>query len=156
MSRLVFCLIVTLTAGVNAKPWQGIEPGVSSALDVFGKFGEPTKRADVKGQQVLIYAGLQAIPGTVQAQFKLAPGTQTVARIDVYPGPIIKADAVETSYGPKCDSSKKDPDAASPCYFLKQSSDGKRPYFVYLRLGLTVFFKDDGTVQSFAFLPGKV
>lgn len=152
MSRLVCCLLGLLSLTAVAKPWQGIEPGVSSALDVFGKFGEPTKKADVNGQQVLVYAGLQAISGTVQAQFKLAPGTQTVARIDVYPAPVITVAAVEKSYGVKCDPVVKDPDAETPCYFVK---DGKRPYFVYLRLGLAVFFKDDGSVQSFAFLPGK-
>lgn len=155
MSRLAFGLSALLCLPVLAKPWQGVVPGVSSALDVFGKFGEPTKKAEVKGQTVLVYAGLQAIPGTLQAQFKLQAGSQTVARVDVYPQPLITAEAVEKSYGPRCPEGKPDADREAPCYVLKEADGKKRPYFVYLRLGLAVFFKDDGHVQSFAFLPTK-
>lgn len=155
MSRFLSLGILLLSSAVFAKPWQGIQPGVSSTLDVFGKFGEPTKKTDIKGQTVLIYAGLQAIPGTVQAQFKLTPAGDTVARIDVYVSPVIDKAAVEESYGPQCPPKKKDPDLESPCYFLKDSGGGKKPHFVYQRLGLAVFFKEDGTVLSFAFLPPK-
>lgn len=152
MSRVVLSIVCLFAALSNAKPWQGIHPGVSSTLDVFGKFGEPTKKADVKGQLVLVYSGIQAPGGTVQTQFKLLPGTQTVGRIDVYPAPQIDKAAVEKSYGPKCD--EKEPQKTEPCYFLKES-EGKRPYFLYLKLGVAVFFKPDGSVLSFAFLPGK-
>lgn len=155
MSRFLSLGLLLVSSAVFAKPWQGIQPGVSSTLDVYGKFGEPTKKTDVKGQTVLIYAGLQAIPGTVQAQFKLSPGADTVARIDVYVSPVIDKAAVEESYGPQCDAKKKDPDLQSPCYFVKEAGAGKKPYLVYLRLGLAVFFKDDGNVLSFAFLPSK-
>ncbi|MBE2252757.1 MAG: hypothetical protein IAE78_24715 [Myxococcus sp.] len=155
MSRFLFLALLLSGAVSAAKPWQGIQPGVSSALDVFGKFGEPTRKTEVKGQTVLIYSGLQAVPGTVQAQFKLAPGTQTVARIDVYPAPLIDKAAIEASYGPACDPKAKDPDAESPCFFVKEVT-GKPPYLIFLRLGLAVFFRDDGKyVQSFAFLPAK-
>lgn len=153
MSRVLFLLACLSSALSSAKPWQGIQPGASSALDVFGKFGEPTKKTEVKGQVVLVYSGLRAPGGTVQAQFKLEPGSQTVARIDVYPAPQIDKAAVEKSYGPKCD--EKAPEKTEPCYFLKESEGKKAPYFVYLKLGLAVFFKPDGTVLSFAFLPGK-
>jgi hypothetical protein len=155
MSRFL-CLCLALAAPFSAaKPWQGIQPGVSSAIDVFGKFGDPTKKTEMKGQTVLIYAGLQAIPGTVQAHFKLQPGTQIIARVDVYPSPRIEKSAIEESYGPACDPKAKDPDRESPCYFVKDGGPGKPAYLVYLRLGLAVFFKDDGSVQSFAFLPSK-
>lgn len=152
MSRFVFLVLALAALGVAAKPWQGIHPGVSSTLDVFGKFGEPTKKTEAKGQVVLIYSGIQAPGGTVQVQFKLVPGTQTVARIDVYPAPQIDKQAVEKSYGPKCPT--EEPEKAEPCYFLKEA-EGKRPYLVYLKLGLAVFFKPDGTVLSLAFLPAK-
>ncbi|MDP1914997.1 MAG: hypothetical protein Q8L14_02040 [Myxococcales bacterium] len=155
MSRFLFLAVILSGAAALAKPWQGIQPGVSSALDVFGKFGEPTRKTDLKGQTVLVYAGLQAVPGTVQAQFKLAPGTQTVVRIDVYPAPKIDKEAIEASYGPACNPKVKNPDAESPCYFVKELA-GKKPYLLFLKLGLAVFFKDDGKqVQSFAFLPAK-
>ncbi len=149
MSRLAFTALLTLATLAAAKPWQGIHPGISSTLDVFGKFGEPTSKTELKGQQVLVYSGLQAPGGTVQVQFKLAPGTDVVARIDVYPGPVIDKAAIEKSYGPKCDATPTN----EPCYFPKES--GKKQYFVYLKLGLAVFFKDDGTVLSLAFIPGK-
>jgi hypothetical protein len=151
MSRLVFSVLLVLAGSAQAKPWQGIRPGQSGALDVIGKFGEPTKKTEVKGQVVLLYSGLQAITGTVQTQFKLSPGGDTVARIDVYPAPVIDLAAVETSYGGRCDAKKP----VEPCYFVKEAQ-GQKPYFVYLKLGLAVFFKDDGkTVSSFAFLPEK-
>jgi hypothetical protein len=155
MSRLLFLAVALSSMAVPAKPWQNIQPGVSSAADVFGKFGEPTRKTEVNGQRVLIYSGLQAVPGTVQAQFKLAPGTQIVARIDVYPAPVIDKEAIEASYGPACDPKAKTPDANGPCYFVKELA-GKKPYFLFLKLGLAIFFKDDGKrVQSFAFLPAK-
>lgn len=150
MSRFVFATLLLSATVSFAKPWLGIHPGISSVLDVYGKFGEPTSKTEVKGQMVLVFSGLQAISGTVQAQFKLEPGTQTVARIDVYPAPVLDKASIEKSYGPKCDP--KEP--VEPCYFVKEVS-GKKPYFLFLKLGLAVFFKDDGTVQSFAFLPGK-
>jgi hypothetical protein len=151
MSRFLCLALLLLAAPTLARPWQGIRPGQSGPLDVIGKFGEPTKKAEVKGQLVLIYSGLQAITGTVQTQFKLSPGGDTVARIDVYPAPVIDTEAVEKSYGPKCDA--KQP--VEPCYFVKEAP-GQKPYFVYVKLGLAVFFKDDGrTVLSFAFLPEK-
>jgi hypothetical protein len=150
MSRFLSLTLLLATPALG-KPWQGIRPGQSGALDVIGKFGEPTKKAEVKGQVVLIYSGLQAITGTVQTQFKLSPGGDTVARIDVYPAPVIDTAAVEDSYGKKCDAKKP----VEPCYFVKEAA-GQKPYLVYVKLGLAVFFKEDGkTVQSFAFLPEK-
>ena len=39
---------------------------------------------------------------------------------------------------------------------MKKETPQKRGYYVYARLGLAVFFKDDGrTVQSLSFLPGS-
>lgn len=153
MSRVLFIvLLLPLTA--LAKPWNGIVPGESGALDVVGKFGEPTKRLKSKGLEVLVYTKDAAIKGTVQAQFKVNAETQVVERIDVYPEPVIDAAAIEKSYGAEC--APKAP--KEPCHYRKDSEarDGgaRHPYFVYLKLGLAIFFKDDGkTVQSFAFLP---
>jgi hypothetical protein len=132
-----------------AKPWQGIEPGNSSSLDVFSKFGEPSRKVTVKGKELLVYQRDQAIAGTTQAQFKVDPATHVVERIDVYPAPVIDAEAIEKSYGPAC-TGKRDEE---PCFY-KRPIEGKKPYYLYPGLGLAIFFKDDGdTVQSFAFLP---
>ena len=116
-----------------------------SDLDVSGKFGEPTKRVNARGQIVLVFSGLQAIKGTVQAQFKCDPTTKEVQRIDVYPEPVIDVAAIERSYGRSCE----------PCYWRKETAQ-KHPYFLYSKLGLAIFFKDDDkTVLSFAFLPAQ-
>jgi len=150
MSRLLFVLLAAaLPLQALAKPWNGIHPGVSSSLDVIGKFGEPTRKVTAKGQEILVYSGSAAITGTVQAQFKCNLETHVVERIDVYPAPIIPVAAVEKSYGRECDVMEP----TEPCYFKKQSA-AKHAYFLYLKLGLAVFFKDDGkTVQSLTFLP---
>ncbi len=150
MSRLLFALVL-LPALALSKPWQSIHPGGSSAIDVVGKFGEPSKKVAARGQEVLIYAGAKAIKGTVQAQFKCDPDSKEVKRIDVYPEPVIDASAIEASYGKACDALKP----VEPCYYAKETAQ-KQVYFLYLKLGLAIFFKDDGkTVLSFAFLPAQ-
>ncbi|MFT3707954.1 MAG: hypothetical protein QM817_09885 [Archangium sp.] len=147
MSRLTFIVLLLPLLGL-AKPWQGILPRGSSAIDVVGKFGEPTKRVNARGQEVLIYSGAQAIKGTVQAQFKCDPLTKEVQRIDVYPEPVLDVAAIEKSYGPACETNG----ATEPCYWKKETAQ-KHSYFLYAKLGLAIFFKEDLTVQSFAFLP---
>lgn len=147
MSRLT-CLLFLVSTLAFAKPWQGITPKVSSEFDVEGKFGEPSKKVQARGQEVLIYSGAQAIKGTVQAQFKCDPQTKEVQRIDVYPEPVLDKAAIEKSYGPSCETNG----AAEPCYWKKETAQ-KHVYFLYAKLGLAIFFKEDKTVQSFAFLP---
>lgn len=152
MSRPVALVMVLLGAPLAAfaKPWQGIMPGGgSSELDVIGKFGEPTKRLTARGQSVLVYSGVQAIKGTMQAQFKCDLATKEVQRIDVYPEPVIDLTAIEKSYGKSCEVNG----GTEPCYWRKATAQ-KHPYLLYSKLGLAIFFKeDDRTVLSFAFLP---
>ncbi|MFZ5445778.1 MAG: hypothetical protein ACOZQL_37645 [Myxococcota bacterium] len=150
MSRLAF-VFALLPALAVARPWQGIVPGGSSCIDVVGKFGEPTKTVTANGLEVLVYSGARAIKGTVQAQFKCDPTSKEVKRIDVYPEPILDAAAIEKSYGQACEATQ----AQEPCYWKRETAQ-KHVYFQYAKLGLAVFFKEDGkTVQSFAFLPAK-
>lgn len=133
----------------TAKPWNGIIPGTSSGLDVITRFGEPSKTLSAGGKQTLVYSGKAAIKATSQAQFKLGPD-KTVERIDVYPAVVIDVAAIEKSYGPACDLEA----SSDPCFVRKQTPQ-QRPYYVYAKLGLAVFFQGDGrTVQSLAFLPG--
>jgi hypothetical protein len=149
LSRLLL-LSLLLPAAALAKPWNGIQPGTSSAVDVLDRFGQPSRTVTSGDQQTLVFSGERAIKGTVQSQFKVGPD-QVVRRIDVYPAVLLDAAAIEASYGPACTA--KEP--AEPCYVKKESASSRRPYFVYARLGLAVFFKDDGTtVQSLSFLPG--
>lgn len=150
MSRFVFILLL-LPLTALAKPWNGIEPGKSKGADVILRFGEPSKKLEARGQTVLVYTKDKAIKGTVQSQFKLNAGTQVVERIDVYPEPIIDLEAIEASYGPKCD----DDTPEDRCYHRRETG-GNKSYLLYVKLGLAIFFKPDGqSVQSFAFLPGK-
>jgi len=146
-------LLALAPAGALAKPWNGIDPGTSKKDEVVKKFGEPSKV--VKGdanKETLAYLGDKAIKGTTQAQFKVDAQSGTVERIDVFPGPVIDKEMVESSYGAACPASGPMP--KDPCYVKKVTGDNFRTYFLYLKLGLAVFFKDDNkTVSSFVFTP---
>ncbi len=149
MRTAVLSLLIA-TASL-ARPWHGIEPGVSKRQNVVKKFGEPSKTLTQNGKEILAYLGKEAIRGTEQAQFRIDPATQTVERIDVFPGPKIDKEAVESTYGPMCGADKKRDD----CY-LKRVSEDFRTYFHYARMGLAIFFNEDGkTVHSFIFQPVK-
>ena len=150
--RLPILLCLVLCAVAWAKPWNGIEPGTTTRADVVKKFGEPSKVTVVGGHDVLTYLKEKAIKGTVQSQFRVEKESGIVDRIDVFPALelIIDQEAIEKSYGAKCATGEQD-----GCY-LKRTQDKKPPYFLYPRLGLAIFFRDDGKiVQSFAFLPAK-
>ena len=143
-------LVVLLAGSALAKPWNGIEPTVTTKDAVVKKFGEPSKVTLVSGREVLTYSAFKAIKGTVQAQFRIDPATGTVDRIDVFPEPVIDQDAIEKNYGAECSPGESD-----GCY-VRRAQDKKPAYFLYAKLGLAIFFKEDGkTVQSFAFLPTK-
>ncbi len=147
---VVAVLIAALPA--LAKPWQGIEPGVSKKDDVTQKFGEPSRVVAQGEKEIIAYFGKEAIKGTTQAQFKVDAATKVVERIDVFPGPVIDKEAIENSYGPACPSG---PAPASPCY-VKKVTDEFRTYYLYSKLGLAIFFNEDGkTVHSFIFTTMK-
>jgi hypothetical protein len=147
---VVAVLIAALPA--LAKPWQGIEPGVSKKDDVTQKFGEPSRVVAQGEKEIIAYFGKEAIKGTTQAQFKVDSATKVVERIDVFPGPVIDKEAIENSYGPACPSG---PAPASPCY-VKKVTDEFRTYYLYSKLGLAIFFNEDGkTVHSFIFTTMK-
>jgi len=150
-NALALAVLVALAPAAQAKPWNGIEPGTSKKDEVVKKFGEPTKVVKADAKETLAYLGEKAIKGTAQAQFKVDSATGTVERIDVFPGPLIDKDMVESSYGAACPSSGPAP--KDPCY-QKKITDNFKTYFIYVKLGLAVFFKDDNkTVSSFVFTP---
>lgn len=143
---IVTVLVTSIPAA--AKPWQGIEPGVSKRDEVTQKFGEPSRVVTADKKEVIAYFGKEAIKGTTQAQFKVDPTTKVVERIDVFPGPVIDKETIENSYGQACPSG---PAPASPCY-IKKMTDEFRTYYLYQKLGLAIFFNEDGkTVHSFIF-----
>jgi hypothetical protein len=150
--RLLSLLFVLGATSALAKPWQGIEPGVSRREDVLKRFGAPSRsvkpEAGKPGPEVLAYLSKQAIRGTTQVQFKLDAATGVVDRIDVFPAPVIERDAIENTYGRACPAG---PLPDEPC-FLKKITEDFRGYYLYPRLGLAVFFNEDGkTVNSFIF-----
>jgi hypothetical protein len=152
LPSLALLLLALAAAPALAKPWQGIEPGVSRREDVLKRFGAPTRtvkpEAGKPGPEVLAYLAKQAIKGTTQVQFKLDPASGVVDRIDVFPAPVIDREAIENTYGAACPTGPL-PDA--PCY-LKKITEDFRSYYLYPRLGLAIFFNEDGkTVNSFIF-----
>src|SRR3712207_4173397 len=99
--RLLPALVLALT-GLSlpalAKPWQGIDPGVSKRAEVLEKFGTPSRTVTQDGKEIIAYFQAEAIKGTTQAQFRVDPKTGTVERIDVFPGPVVDKDTIEASY----------------------------------------------------------
>jgi hypothetical protein len=145
-SPLAIALLIAPCA--FAKPWNGIEPGVSHRDEVVKKFGAPSKTVQVEGKEILAYVGPQTIKGTTEAQFKIDAGTKVVERIDVFPGPTVDKDTVESTYGPPCPPG---PQPATACY-VRKLTDEFQTYFFYSKLGLAIFLNEDGkTVHSFVF-----
>ncbi|MGZ6098261.1 MAG: hypothetical protein ACXWLL_07695 [Myxococcaceae bacterium] len=146
---LLLLLLVLLPAVALAKAWSGIEPGVSRRDDVVKRFGPPSKTLTVSGKEVLAYTDASAMKGTSQAQFRVDPATGLVERIDVFPSTVVDHETVEATFGPIC------PKAGAPqpaACFQKKLTDDFRTYYVYLRLGLAVFFDEqDDRVQSFVY-----
>ena len=151
--RTIWVALVMLALPASAKPWNGIEPGVSRREDVIARFGQPSKTITTDGQEVLAYYNKEAIKGTSQTQFKIDPASKLVERMDVFPGPVIDREAVESTYGDRCPQGSPPP--ALPCYTKKLTEDF-RTYFLYAKLGMAVFFNEDGkTVHSFIFQTQK-
>lgn len=143
-----FALWLTWAGSAWAKPWNGIEPGVSHREEVLKKFGEPSKKVNVESKEILAYVGPQAIKGTTEAQFRIDSATKLVERIDVFPAATVDREAVENTYGPACPPG---PNPPSACY-VKKLTDEFQTYFLYSKLGLAVFWNEDAkTVKSFVF-----
>jgi hypothetical protein len=144
----VAVLLAAAPAPSRARPWQGIEPGQSKREQVLQKFGEPSRVVTAEGKEIIAYLDDKAIRGTRQVQFSVAPGTQLVERIAVFPGPVIDKESVESTYGRACPAGKTPP---APCY-VKRLTEDFRTYLLYQRLGLAIFLNEDGkTVHSFIF-----
>src|SRR4051794_37264753 len=119
MHKALTTALLLLAATAGAKPWNGVDPGTTKREDLVKKFGEPSRAVQLEGKEVLAYFGPQAIKGTSQTQFRVDPTTQLVERIDVFPGPVIEKDAVESTYGPNCNAGG----GGAVCYFKKLTDD---------------------------------
>jgi hypothetical protein len=148
LRTLAISAVLLFAVPAAAKPWQGIEPGQSKREEIIQKFGGPSRIVTADNKEIIAYFSKEAIKGTTQAQFKVDVATKIVERIDVFPGPVIDKETIENSYGPACPSG---PQPATPCY-VKKMTDEFRTYFLYQKLGLAIFFNEDGkTVHSFIF-----
>lgn len=150
-------ILLTLTVSSLASAGAlGIEPGSSTRDDVIKKFGEPSKILVGKdGKEIIGYFGARSPSATLQqVQFRVSADTKRVERLDLFPAsgkPVQKAMLVK-KYGGECPEGVL-PEA--PCYVKKVTDDGK-PYFLYVRLGLAVFFKADfDTVTTLVFTSVK-
>ncbi len=135
-------LCLALLAGVPlpalARPWNGITPGASSAVDVAQRFGEPSTKGKLGGRTALVYKGDQAIDGTRQAQF-FTRDDGHVVEITVFPSAQLDREAVEGTYGKGAQ---------------KTFTDDFRPVWVYKAAGVLVFFTRDGMVEAISFKQG--
>jgi len=147
MTPRAIALFALLSLPAWAKPWQGLEPGVTKKESVTKHLGAPTKAQTEKGREILLYSGMQAVSGTHQVQVKLDE-KGVIERIDVYPVVVLKPSDVETSYGSWCNADEP----TDPCYEKRKSSKGE--YWLYQELGLAVFFVDQ-RVEQLVYLPGK-
>jgi hypothetical protein len=143
MRSIETALLVLLAAaplGAAARPWQGIQPGISPEKDVVQKFGEPTTRTKRATRTVLAYYGEQALAGTRQAQFH-TDGNGVVQEITVFLTAELDAESVEGTYG-------KPPQKT----FVE---DTFQKVWIYPQSGVTVFFDKEGRVEALTFTAGK-
>ncbi len=139
-SHLAFAAALLLAPALaQPKPWQGINPGASTADGVLGRFGEPTTKRKVGNRTQLVFMGEQAIAGTKQTQF-LVSEEGTVLEIVVFPTTQLDKDSIEGTYG-------KPPQ--------KTFTDDFRPAWAYRALGVLVFFGKEGFVEAIQFRAGE-
>ena len=95
-AALLLALLVPALA--EAKAWQGIEPGKSTADEVVARFGEPTTRKQRGARSVIAYKAEQALPGTKETQFHCR-GDGVVEEITVFLSASLDAESVEGTFG---------------------------------------------------------
>ena len=135
---LAALLALALPAAGEAKSWQGVEPGKSTADEVVTRLGEPTSRVKRGARTVVAYKGDQALPGTREAQFHCrADGV--VEEITVFLATALDAESIEGTYG-------KPP--------TRTFTDSFQKVWLYPQKGVSVFFDKEGAVQAIAFSAG--
>jgi hypothetical protein len=142
--RLVHPALLVLAALApsiaQARPWQGIQPGVSTQREVLERFGEPATRAKRGARTVLAYHGERAPAGTRQAQFHV-DGSERVQEITVFLTAQLDAETVEGTYG-------KPPQRT----FVE---DTFQKVWLYPASGVAVYFGKDGNVEAITYSAGK-
>ncbi len=127
--------IVLLLAGpaeTLARPWNGVNPGATTAAEVEQRFGEPTKRTKSATGMVLAYFGekMQNVEGVKQLQFHVdAAGVVQV--ITVFLAVPLDPESVEGTYGKPTQKTFTD------TTFQK--------VWVFATQGVTAYWTQDGT-----------
>lgn len=125
-----------LPALAEAKPWQGIEPGKSTADEVVSRFGEPTTRKQRGARSVVAYKGDQALQGTKEVQFHCrADGV--VEEITVFLAAALDTESVEGTFG------KPQSKTFVEATFQK--------VWLYPAKGVTVYFDKESNVEVIAY-----
>ncbi|MFO0584467.1 MAG: hypothetical protein U0229_19535 [Anaeromyxobacter sp.] len=137
---LVLAAALAAPLPASARPWQGIQPGVTPLADVVQKFGEPTTRTKRGGKTVLAYFGDNALQGAKQAQFH-ADAAGVIQEITVFITAQLDADTIEGTYG-------KPPQKT----FVE---DTFQKVWIYPQAGVTVYFGKEGGVEALTFTAGK-
>lgn len=129
--------------------WRDVQPGVSTREDALRVFGEPIRKVNAGGKEILAFRE----PGSAQVQCQIDPTTGRVSRIDVFPLAVLDIEMVEGTYGPPC--GKGPPPRGTACYVKRLTKDA-RAYLEYASTRMAVFLKPDGKqIHSFVFLPDR-
>ncbi len=128
-------LSLILPSLAQAKAWQGIDPGRSTAADAVARLGEPVGRVKRGAQTILLYKGDRAVAGTREAQVRCREDG-VVEEITVFLASPLDAESIEGTYGrPR----------------TRTFTDTFQKVWLYPQVGVTVYFDRDGGVEAIAF-----
>jgi outer membrane protein assembly factor BamE (lipoprotein component of BamABCDE complex) len=137
-SLLIACLLAVpllAPAPAQARAWQGLEPGKTTADEVVAKLGEPTTRVKRGARSVLDYKGEGAPSGAKEAQFHCR-GDGVVEEITVFLANPLDAESIEGEFGK--------PEK-------KTFTDTFQKVWQYPRKGVTVYFDKEGAVEAISY-----
>ena len=135
-SLCVLWALLALPIPAAARDWNGVSPGKTTSQAVQKRFGTPTQTKKKGETTILSYSGEQAIEGTRQTNFYVAP-SGVVEEIHVFPKARIDLETVRNTFGKR---------------YVKRMTDTFRTYLYYEGQGLVVFLDEAGTaVYSIVF-----
>ncbi len=133
--------LLALPAAASGAPWNGVNPGSTTAAQVEQRFGDPTKRTKQGARTVLAYFAEQAMEGTKQVQFHV-DASGTVQEITVFLATPLDAELIEGKYGKPSQKTFVDSTFQKVWVFGSQ--------------GVTVYWAKDGSgVEALSFGPAK-
>jgi hypothetical protein len=138
---LMSALLALAPAAALARPWNGINPGVTDQAEVLKKFGEPTRRIKRGGLTVLTYSDAEKLEGTRQAQFHV-DAAGLVTEVTIFLAEPLDPESVEGMYG------KPGQKTFVETTFQK--------VWIYPPQGVAVYWAKDGSgAEALSFTPGR-